>query len=107
VYHSSSALLALAVPFALLTDGTTGKIAGVGTAIGVSFHSWVGLNYVLRDYVPKFSHKLMGPARGFAVGISLFTGLGLSKMALSEGGLGKVMGSLWTKKSIEEKKEEV
>jgi len=49
LYHSINGLLAIAFPIAVLSDGrsVTGKTAGVFTAGAVSFHSWVGLHYVI------------------------------------------------------------
>lgn len=58
-------------------------------------HSWIGLNYVATDYVPKISKSLLGPARVFNLALGLVTLAGLGKIAVGERGLrGTVMG-LW------------
>uniref|UniRef100_A0A6U5M0U0 Succinate dehydrogenase [ubiquinone] cytochrome b small subunit n=1 Tax=Corethron hystrix TaxID=216773 RepID=A0A6U5M0U0_9STRA len=100
LYHSINGLLAIAFPIAVLSDGrsVTGKTAGVFTAGAVSFHSWVGLHYVITDYAPKISKKIAGPARILAAGLSAVTALGLTKMALSDGGFNAQAKALWTKK---------
>lgn len=58
-------------------------------------HSWIGLNYVATDYVPKISKSLLGPARVVNLALGVVTLAGLGKIAVGERGLrGTVMG-LW------------
>lgn len=71
----------------------------------IAMHSWIGLNYVAVDYVPKISKSLLGPSRVLVAGVSVVTFLGLSKVSLmSEGGIKGLMKGLWGK--TEPKKEE-
>jgi len=89
------------------SDGMVGKSLGAILAVNISAHSWIGLNYVVTDYVPKISKKLMGPARIVSAGIGLVTLLGLGKIALmTEGGLKGTLKGLWTPKKVEEEAKE-
>ena len=74
-------------------------------AINVTAHSWIGLNYVVTDYVPKISKAMVGPARAVTATLSAVTLVGLGKVALNEkGGLkGTVLG-LWKKKEVDDGK---
>jgi len=97
-------ILALGTPLILITpdkytDGFLNKAFGVLMAVNVAGHSWIGLNYVATDYVPKISKKLFGPARIFSAGMGIITLLGLGKIALNDqGGIKAVMKGLWTPK---------
>ena len=109
VYHGMTTGLALATPvmFIFPMDGMPNKIFGLGVAGVVSAHSWIGLNYVATDYVPKVSKSLLGPSRVVCAGIGLVTLLGLGKIAINdEGGLPGAVKALWTtpKKEQEESK---
>lgn len=104
VHHKMTTFLAIATPFYFfspesMTDGLVDKAVGVILAVNVSAHSWIGLNYVVTDYVPKVSKAMVGPARIVTAGLGAVTLLGLSKIALNgKGGLkGAVLG-LWKKK---------
>ncbi|KAL3898024.1 MAG: hypothetical protein SGARI_006777 [Bacillariaceae sp.] len=50
------------------SDGFFGKAFGVLLAGSISAHSWIGLNYVATDYVPKVSKALLPPARAAIAG---------------------------------------
>ena len=61
-------------------------------------HSWIGLNYVAADYVPKVSKSLLGPSRIVVAGLSLVTFAGLGKISLEcDGGIKGLMKALWGK----------
>lgn len=109
VHHKMTTFLSIATPLYFLspesiTNGIVDKSVGLLLAINISAHSWIGLNYVITDYVPKVSKAMVGPARIATAGIGAITFLGLGKIALNgQGGLkGAVLG-LWKKKEVEEK----
>ena len=84
------------------------KTFGILLSGAISAHSWIGLNYVATDYVPKFSKALIGPVRVVNAALGVVTFLGLSIIALNDkGGIkGTIMG-LWRpskKEVIEEEK---
>lgn len=100
-HHTMTLSLVVLTPLYFLvpasaTDGIFDKAFGLLLTTNISAHSWVGLNYVATDYVPKFSKALTGPARIFNVGIVAVTFLGLSRVSLqSEGGIRGVLSGLW------------
>ena len=51
---------------------------GTLLAVNIGAHSWIGLNYVVTDYVPKVSKSLVGPARVVSAGIGAVTVVGLT-----------------------------
>lgn len=69
----------------------------------ISLHSWIGLNYVITDYIPKISKSLMWPARIVSAGMALVTMIGLSKISLEndKGLRGLVVDGLWNPKKKE------
>lgn len=72
------------------------KVFGVVLAANISAHSWIGLNYVATDYVPKVSKALLGPSRFAIAGMAGITFLGLSRMAISsDGGIKGCLKGLW------------
>jgi succinate dehydrogenase hydrophobic anchor subunit len=78
------------------TDGIVNKLFGVGVSGAITAHSWIGLNYVATDYVPKVSKALLGPARIFNAGLALVTFVGLSRIAVSSpGGIKGCVKGLW------------
>jgi succinate dehydrogenase hydrophobic anchor subunit len=100
-YHAmTTALLGLAPAYFLVpdsyTDGIFNKIFGVGLSATISAHSWIGMNYVCTDYVPKVSKALLGPARIVNAGFAVVTFLGLSRIAVSsKGGIKGCIKGLW------------
>eukprot|EP00543_Licmophora_paradoxa_P015000 CAMPEP_0202472842 /NCGR_PEP_ID=MMETSP1360-20130828/89079_1 /ASSEMBLY_ACC=CAM_ASM_000848 /TAXON_ID=515479 /ORGANISM="Licmophora paradoxa, Strain CCMP2313" /LENGTH=51 /DNA_ID=CAMNT_0049099513 /DNA_START=92 /DNA_END=244 /DNA_ORIENTATION=+ len=46
-----------------MTDGIVNQVFGGVMAVVVAGHSWIGLNYVATDYVPKINKSLLGPSR--------------------------------------------
>uniref|UniRef100_A0A7S4SBY0 Succinate dehydrogenase [ubiquinone] cytochrome b small subunit n=1 Tax=Ditylum brightwellii TaxID=49249 RepID=A0A7S4SBY0_9STRA len=109
IHHKMTTFLAVATPIYFLapddfSDGMMGKAFGSVLVLNISAHSWIGLNYVATDYVPKISKSLMGPARVASAGIGIITLLGLGKIALvGEGGIKGTLKALWTPKTEEEK----
>lgn len=104
VHHGMTVFLVGATPIVFLlpdsyTDGVAGKIFGGVVAATVAAHSWIGLNYVATDYVPKISKALIGPARMVNFGIGLITLVGLGKIAVNDkGGIKGAIKGLWTGK---------
>lgn len=100
-HHAMTTFLVVAAPamFAVpdsMTDGFLDKAFGLLVAVNVSAHSWIGLNYVATDYVPKVSKKLLPPARLACAGVALVTLGGLSKIALNnKGGTKGTVKGLW------------
>lgn len=78
------------------SDGFIGKGFGVLLAGNISAHSWIGLNYVATDYVPKVSKALLGPSRVAIAGMTAVTFLGLTRVSIqSEGGIKGCIKGLW------------
>ena len=109
-HHKMTTFLSIVTPIYFLTpstitDGIVDKSIGLLLAINVTAHSWIGLNYVVTDYVPKISKAMVGPARAVTATLSAVTLVGLGKVALNEkGGLkGTVLG-LWKKKEVDDGK---
>ena len=113
LHHKITTFLAFTTPLYLFTpstytDGLVDKTFGILLSGAISAHSWIGLNYVATDYVPKFSKSFIGPARVLNAALGVITFLGLSTIALNDkGGIkGTVLG-LWRpskKEVIEEEK---
>lgn len=58
IHHGLSTALAVFTPLYMLTpdsmtDGALSKTFGLLLSVNITAHSWIGLNYVCRDYVPK------------------------------------------------------
>lgn len=102
VHHAMNLGLAVLTPVYFLipdsySDGMFNKAFGVYLAAHISVHSWIGLNYVATDYVPKISKALLGPSRYAIAGMAGITFLGLSRIAVSsEGGIKGCVKGLWT-----------
>ena len=88
------------------------KGCGLLIATTLSAHSWIGLNYVATDYVPKLSKSLLGPVRLLNLVLAGGTLVGLSKIALGTKGLRGTILGLWRpheeeknkKNAVEEKR---
>lgn len=107
VHSGLSLVLGAATPLYLILpeDGGTSRGLGVILAGTISAHSWIGMNYVATDYVPKISKALLPPARIFNAGLALITFLGLTKMSLSSpGGIKGALRGLWNPEPEEKKK---
>mmetsp|Transcript_51488 Transcript_51488/g.124324 ORF Transcript_51488/g.124324 Transcript_51488/m.124324 type:complete len:173 (-) Transcript_51488:1678-2196(-) len=107
-YHTLNLGLAVATPLYFILpieNGIFGKIFGVALAGSMSAHSWVGLNYVATDYVPKVSKALLPPARIAIAGMCGITFVGLSIMSVaSPGGIKGCVKGLWNPAPKDEKK---
>ena len=99
--------LSIATPLYLLSpesmdNSIIDKSIGLLLAFNVSAHSWIGLNYVVTDYVPKVSRAMVGPARVLTAGIGAVTLVGLGKIATNDkGGLKGAALGLWKEKKVE------
>ena len=99
-HHHMTTFLMVATPVYLLvpTGETVEKLVGSALAIVISAHTWIGLNYVTADYVPKISRSLLGPARIVNAVIGVTTLLGMCTIALNDkGGIKGCITGLWTK----------
>jgi succinate dehydrogenase hydrophobic anchor subunit len=109
INHKFSQFLAVAAPLVFIlpdswTDGIVNKVFGLSVAVTVAAHSWVGLNAIASDYVPKLSKAALPPARIFFAASSGIAFLGLSKIALNDkGGLKGAVKGLWSPRKEEEK----
>ncbi|KAL7514561.1 hypothetical protein ACHAXN_013360 [Cyclotella atomus] len=107
LHHGMTSFLALATPLVMFapeeyTDGFVDKAFGMLVATTISAHSWIGMNYVATDYVPKISKGLLGPARVFNAVLAGVTLVGLSKIALNDkGGIKGTVKGLWRPKQEE------
>lgn len=101
IHHKMTAFLAVATPVYLLMPDTTtndmvDKSIGTILAVNIGAHSWIGLNYVVTDYVPKVTKALVGPARIVSAGIGAVTVVGLTKVSFNDkGGIKGVLKALW------------
>lgn len=104
IHHKITTFLSIVTPIYFLspnslTDGIVDSTVGLLLAANVSAHSWIGLNYVVTDYVPKVSKAMVGPARAVTAGLGLVTMVGLGKIAVNgKGGLKSAVTGLWTEK---------
>lgn len=103
VHHAMTVGLIVATPvyFGIpesWANGVVGTTFGLAWVTTVTAHSWIGLNYVCTDYVPKVSKALLGPSRYLNVAIAVVTFLGMGKMCFAPGGIKGVLAALWRPK---------
>ena len=104
VHHKMTTFLAVVTPIYFFSpdsmiNGAVDKSIGLLLALNVSAHSWIGLNYVVTDYIPKVSKAMVGPARAVTAGLGAVTLIGLGKVAMNDkGGLKGAALGLWKKK---------
>lgn len=109
IHHHMTSLLGVLTPVYFLTpdnytDGFFSRTVGLMLSVNIAAHSWIGLNYVARDYVPKVSAALLGPARVANLGLSLITLVGMSLISVSSpGGLKAVVKGVWNPPESSEK----
>jgi succinate dehydrogenase hydrophobic anchor subunit len=109
VHHTITASLLVFTPILFVvpdsyTDGAVNKVFGTVLSGSITAHSWIGLNYVARDYVPKISYALLGPAKVVNAGMALITFLGMTKICVfSPGGLKGVVVALWNAEPKDDK----
>ena len=107
LHHKLTTALVFATPLYLLAPlsdtSIINKVFGLGIATVTAGHSWIGLNYVATDYIPKVSKALVGPARLVNATLAVVTFVGLSCIACNNaGGLrGTVLGLWRAKKETE------
>jgi len=102
IYHKLTSILAFTTPIYLFAPTESlpflEKSFSLALATTLSVHSWIGLNYVAADYVPKVSKALLGPSRVIVAGFSVITFLGLGQVSLfTDGGIKGLMKGLWKK----------
>jgi succinate dehydrogenase hydrophobic anchor subunit len=109
VHHAMTIGLAVLTPIYFIvpdsyTDSAVNKAFGVFLSANFAAHSWIGLNYVATDYVPKVSKALLGPARFVNFGIFVITFFGMSKIAIAgPGGIKGAVKGLWNPNKTEKK----
>lgn len=111
IYHTVNSLLTVGTMIYLLappsfTEGVVDTTFSLLLSVGIGVHSWIGLNYVAVDYVPKVSKALLPASRVACAGMGVVTVLGLTKISLgSDGGIkGLIRKGLWNgKKETEDK----
>jgi succinate dehydrogenase hydrophobic anchor subunit len=99
-HHHMTTFLMVATPVYLFVPAgeIVDKLFGAALAVVISAHTWIGLNYVAADYVPKISRSLLGPARIVNAAIGVTTLMGLGAIALNDkGGIKGCVAGLWTK----------
>lgn len=112
IHHGLNTGLTVLTPLYFLTpdsytDGRLSKSFGLLLSTAIAAHSYIGLNYVCRDYVPKLSPKLLGPARIATLGLSAITFFGMAMISTSSpGGLKSLVKGLWTGKSTKKETKE-
>lgn len=111
IHHKMTTFLSVATPIYFLApfpsegSSTLNSIFGTLLAVNISAHSWIGMNYVVTDYVPKVNKAMVGPARVVTAAISGVTLLGLVKLAVNDhGGIKGAITSLWNKPDKKEEK---
>jgi len=82
------------------------KVFGALLSITLASHSWVGMNYVCTDYVPKISKSLVGPSRYFNAGMGIITLVGMGAIVFNDrGGIKGCLLSLWNRGEKQQKEE--
>jgi succinate dehydrogenase (ubiquinone) membrane anchor subunit len=93
LYHNSSYALAFLVPMAFLTSPSAlAKPFDLAIGIIIPLHAQVGLDNVIKDYVPK---AFRSAARGSLLLTTTVAVIGLLKLNLTGPGLSQTFKSLW------------
>ncbi len=104
LHHKITTFLALSVPAYLLvpdaySDTIFDKTLGISISGCIAAHSWIGMNYVATDYVPKITKSLVGPARVFNAALGIVTFVGLGMLSINDrGGIRGAVCGLWRPK---------
>jgi succinate dehydrogenase hydrophobic anchor subunit len=116
IHHKMTTFLAVITPLYFFApesiipsneESTLNKVLGTLIAVNVSAHSWIGMNYVVTDYVPKVNKAMVGPARAIVAAMSGVTLLGLTKLALLEkGGIRGSILALWKPKQPKQQQQQ-
>jgi hypothetical protein len=106
VYHGMNGFLVFATPVYFLVPtkgfGVVDPVFGTVMAAAIAGHSWVGLNYIATDYVPKISKSLLGPARIANAALGAVTLLGMTAIAWNgKGGIKGCIAGMWSPKKKE------
>lgn len=100
MYHSSSLALAILTPIALISvniNETLTQACDYALAILLPYHSHVGLNYVISDYVPM---SVRSTARFTLLGCTMVGVVGLLKANVQGHGLLHSTYQLWNSKQV-------
>lgn len=103
-YHGTALAMAVMAPAYFLTpdsmtDGMPSKLFGLALAANFTAHSWIGMNYIAVDYIPKINKSYLGPFRYINLGMAALMFFGMGKIALtSPGGIKAVVKGPWTGK---------
>lgn len=105
-HHAMTTFLVGATPLYFIFNtsgfGVVDEVFGTILAATIAGHSWVGLNYVATDYVPKVSKNLVGPARIANAAFGVVTLLGMTAIAWNgKGGIRGAVTGLWSPKKKE------
>lgn len=92
MYHYSGLALAGLVPAALALPRPVTTPVEVGLAVAAPLHAWVGLNYIISDYVPPAAR---GAVRMGTLGITGAAVVGLAKLAVAGPGIVNTAKLLW------------
>lgn len=93
IFHKSALVLTALAPAALMfAPHSANAPIDYLLAIVIPFHSHVGLNHVVADYVPKAMRTM---ARSGVMGCSFLLFAGLMKLNISGIGLTETVKALW------------
>ena len=101
IHHNLTIAQAVVFPlfFFAPDDGALSKTLGVILATSFSTHTWIALNYIAADYVPKIfwpSKTALPKARVGIFGIAALMFIGLNKITFfSPGGIKAVLLAPW------------
>lgn len=101
LYHGSGLVLAGLVPLAFISPSTITMPMDIAASILIPFHSHVGLNYVVSDYVPQARRPL---ARALVLAATIVATAGLLKLTFHGPGVTHTIKSLWEEKKPKAKK---
>jgi len=96
LYHYSGIALAALTPACLAAPSVVSPPLEVGLAVAAPLHAWVGLNYIISDYVPLAAR---GAVRMGTLGITGVSIVGLAKLAVNGPGIVNTAKMLWKSKS--------
>ena len=93
MYHKSMMALAVLTPVSFaLSPSPMNKPIDLALGVLFPFHSHVGLNYVISDYVPK---ALRSTARFGLLGVTAVTTIGLFQLNINGKGMTETIKTLW------------
>ena len=93
MYHKSMMALAVLTPVSfVLSPSPMNKPIDLALGVLFPFHSHVGLNYVISDYVPKAMRSV---ARFGLLGVTAVTTVGLLQLNISGVGMTETIKRLW------------